>query len=83
MDAENPPDSIIKWLEQDRYYRWCTYVFIPIQYAGLIFACCMWADGGLSTVDSVGLALTMAMVSGIAINTAHELGHKRPTWRSG
>ena len=27
--------------------------------------------------DKVGLALTVAMVSGIAINTAHELGHKR------
>ena len=39
MDPSNPPDSIIKWLEQDRYYRWCTYVFIPIQYAGLILAC--------------------------------------------
>jgi len=77
MDAENPPDSIIKWLEQDRYYRWCTYIFIPVQYAGLVFACYMWADGGLSTVDSIGLALTMGMVSGIAINTAHELGHKR------
>ena len=77
MDAENPPDSIIKWLEQDRYYRWCTYVFIPVQYAGLVFACWLWADGGLSTLDSIGLALTMGMVSGIAINTAHELGHKR------
>ena len=22
MDARNPPDSVIKWLEQDRYYRW-------------------------------------------------------------
>ena len=30
-----------------------------------------------STVESIGLALTVAMVSGIAINTAHELGHKR------
>jgi alkane 1-monooxygenase len=77
MDDENPPDSIIKWLEQDRYYRWCTYVFIPIQYAGLVFACWLWADGGLSVLDSVGLALTMGMVAGIAINTAHELGHKR------
>jgi alkane 1-monooxygenase len=28
-------------------------------------------------VDSIGLALTVAMVSGIGINTAHELGHKR------
>jgi alkane 1-monooxygenase len=77
MDAANPPDSVIKWLEQDRYYRWCTYAFLPIQFAGLGFACWLWSHGGLSTVDGIGLALTMAMVSGIAINTAHELGHKR------
>jgi alkane 1-monooxygenase len=77
LDARNPPDSVIKWLEQDRYYRWCTYLYIPIQYAGLVFACWLWAHGHLSTLDSVGLALTVAMVSGIAINTAHELGHKR------
>ena len=31
MDAENPPDSVLKWLEQDRYYRWCTYAFLPLQ----------------------------------------------------
>ncbi len=37
----------------------------------------MWASGNLSVVDNTGLALTEAMVSGIAINTAHELGHKR------
>ncbi len=77
MDAENPPDSAIKWIEQDRYYRWCTYLYLPIQYAGLIFACWLWSSGKLSTVEDIGLALTVAMVSGIAINTAHELGHKR------
>jgi alkane 1-monooxygenase len=77
MDAENPPDSVIKWLEQDRYYRWCTYAFIPVQYAGLVLACWLWARGDLTAVDKIGLALTMAMVAGIAINTAHELGHKR------
>jgi alkane 1-monooxygenase len=77
MDAANPPDSVIKWLEQDRYYRWCTYAYIPIQYAGLLLACWLWSSGKLSTIDDVGLALTMGMVSGIAINTAHELGHKR------
>ena len=48
MDTTNPPDSVLKWLEQDHYYRWCTYLFIPIQYAGLIFACWKWGDGGLS-----------------------------------
>ncbi len=77
LDATNPPDSVLKWLEQDRYYRWCTYLFIPVQYAGLIFACWLWSNGGLSTLDSIGLAVTMGVVGGIAINTAHELGHKR------
>jgi alkane 1-monooxygenase len=77
MDATNPPDSVLKWLERDRYYRWCTYAFIPIQYAGLVFACWLWSSGELSTLGSIGLAMTMGMVSGIAINTAHELGHKR------
>ncbi|HEV3045874.1 MAG TPA: alkane 1-monooxygenase, partial [Solirubrobacteraceae bacterium] len=76
-DAENPPEGLTKWLEQDRYYRWCTYLYLPLQYGGLVFACWLWAHGHLSTVEKVGLALTVAMVSGIAINTAHELGHKR------
>jgi alkane 1-monooxygenase len=77
LDARNPPESVIKALEQDRYYRWCTYAYIPVQYAGLVFACWEWSYGDLSVIESIGLALTVAMVSGIAINTAHELGHKR------
>jgi alkane 1-monooxygenase len=77
LDNSNPPDSALKFLEQDRYYRWCTYVFIPIQYGGLVLACYLWASGDLSTLENVGLALTMGVVGGIAINTAHELGHKR------
>jgi alkane 1-monooxygenase len=77
LDATNPPDSVLKWLEQDRYYRWCTYLFIPVQYAGLVFACWLWSSGDLSILESLGLAMTMGVVGGIAINTAHELGHKR------
>ena len=77
LDNSNPPDSVLKYLEQDRYYRWCTYVFIPIQYAGLVLACYLWSSGDLNIVENIGLALTMGVVGGIAINTAHELGHKR------
>ncbi len=75
-DADNPPDSIISSLENDRYYRWCVYLYIPIQYASLVWACAKWGSGNLSTLDSLGLAVTIAIVSGTAINTAHELGHK-------
>jgi alkane 1-monooxygenase len=76
-DAKNPPDGVIKWLEQDRFYRWCVYLFLPLQYAGLVVACWFWAHGGLSTIENIGLALTTGVVAGNAINTAHELGHKR------
>jgi alkane 1-monooxygenase len=76
-DSHNPPDSVLKWLEEDRYYRWLTYLFIPIQYAGLVLACWLWSNGDLSVAEGIGLAATMGVVSGIAINTAHELGHKR------
>src|SRR6202035_1949351 len=77
-DSSNPPDSVLRKLEDDRYYRWCTYAFIPIQYAAVAFACSKWASGSLSWADDLGLALTVSMVGGVAINTAHELGHKRP-----
>ena len=76
-DQDNPPDNVIAWLEEDRFYRWCTYLYIPLQYVSLVLACWLWSRGGLSTLDSVGLALTTGVVAGVAINTAHELGHKR------
>ena len=77
-DPSNPPDRAVKALEEDRYYRWLTYAFIPIQYAALVFACHVWASGALGWSGSLGLAVTVGMVAGVAINTAHELGHKRP-----
>ena len=79
LDTENPPEERVSELEADHWYRWCTYLFMPVQYAGLVLAAHLWATGNLSIVASLGLALTVAMVAGIAINTAHELGHKHPT----
>ena len=81
LDRSNPPDDVIEALENDRYYRWITYLFLPIQYAALIWACWMftepsWAPA-MSVVDKVGLALTIGTIAGIGINTAHELGHKK------
>ena len=36
LDRSNPPDDVIERLEQDKYYRWITYAFLPIQYLSLI-----------------------------------------------
>ncbi|MGW4371774.1 alkane 1-monooxygenase [Nocardia takedensis] len=75
-DGTNPHDSDYQQLSGDRYYRWCTYLFLPIQLLGLGIACHLWAHGQLSVLDKVGLAATLGVVSGIGINAAHELGHR-------
>lgn len=76
-DSANAPDSALAWLEQDRYYRRLTFLYLPVQYAGLVFGCRLLTTGGLSAADRTGLAVTLGGVAGIGINTAHELGHKK------
>ncbi|UGT63664.1 alkane 1-monooxygenase [Nocardia asteroides] len=75
-DGSNPRDEDYERLSADRYYRWCTYLFLPIQMVGLLIACWMWAGSELSVLDKFGLATTLGLVSGIGINAAHELGHR-------
>lgn len=83
LDRSNPPDDAIEALEQDRYYRWITYAFLPIQYAGFVGAFYLIAGGTpfgleeLGLVERIGLAISIGCIGGIGINTAHELGHKR------
>ncbi|QKW09791.1 alkane 1-monooxygenase [Streptomyces sp. NA04227] len=76
-DSENPPEAALAWLEQDRYYRWCTFAYLPVQYGGLVFGCWLLTNGDLSFVDKLAVATTLGGVAGIGINTAHELGHKK------
>lgn len=83
-DGENPPEELIEELEEDRYYRWITYAFIPLQVAGLAWGAFLLGGGTLPGIDEplsvaakIGLALSLGMVAGIGINTAHELGHKK------
>jgi alkane 1-monooxygenase len=77
LDRSNPPDDVIEALEQDKYYRWITYLFLPIQYTGFVGACWLLSHGNLTTGDSIGLAVSIGCIGGIGINTAHELGHKK------
>ncbi|MGN6128994.1 MAG: alkane 1-monooxygenase, partial [Nocardioidaceae bacterium] len=75
LDRSNPPDDVLEALEKDRYYRWITYLFLPIQYAALVWSCWMFTQASLGLADKVGLALSIGTIAGIGINTAHELGH--------
>ena len=79
-DETGVPGGTIEDLENDNFYRWVNYLYLPNQYLSLIFACWLWSGGGwltMTTVDKIGLMLTVGIVGGIAINAAHELGHRR------
>jgi alkane 1-monooxygenase len=82
-DENNPPEEIVPQLEEDRYYRTLTYITVPLHFISF-FGCAIWV--GTQDVSLAGfLALTIALgfADGFAINTGHELGHKRTkieTW---
>ena len=75
-DASNPPESAVPGLEKDRYYRTIVYLAVLIQYGIFIWGFAMIAGGGLNWFEQLGLAVSVGGVSGVSINTAHELGHK-------
>ncbi|KZF16000.1 MULTISPECIES: alkane 1-monooxygenase [Rhodococcus] len=75
-DGHSPPERAIAALQEDRYYRWCTYLYLPLQYAGLVFACWCWVHAPMATGEKIALAMTVGVVAGVGINAAHELGHK-------
>ena len=78
LDGANPPEDIIESLENDKYYRWITYLFLPVQYVGFVVAFYLMTHGAhWSVVDKVGLSISLGVLGGLGINTAHELGHKR------
>ncbi len=76
-DVGNPPEEVARALQADRYYRWLTFLYLPLQFGGLVLGCWQWRDGGLGWVGRLGVLASLGTVNGIAINTAHELGHKR------
>ncbi|MCX5070432.1 alkane 1-monooxygenase [Micromonospora lupini] len=76
-DRQNPPEEAVPRLAADGYYRWLTYLYLPAQYAALVLCGAVWARDSLSAAGAAGLVATVGVVDGIAMNTAHELGHKR------
>lgn len=77
-DKSNPPEWAVGELSSDKFYRYLTYMFLPLQYGSLIFGAWMITTRDMSWLSYVGYSLTVGTVAGVGINTAHELGHKQP-----
>lgn len=76
-DTNNPPEEIVPQLEADRYYRYLTWVTVPMHFAVLIAVAWFVGNNDLGAGAVIVTAITAGAYSGLGINTAHELGHKK------
>lgn len=75
-DTDNPPEAVVPQLEQDPYYRWLTYLVVPMHYVVFIGAAVWLADRVLPWHGYLAVAMAAGLAAGLGINTGHELGHK-------
>ena len=75
-DRNNPPEELVMQLDRDLYYRRLTYAAVPLHFITLFGSAWYAGTQELSSFAFFGLAMVTGMVAGLAINSAHELGHK-------
>ena len=75
-DSENPPEDAIAELEADPFYEKVVNLYIPLQYIANIYGNYLASKSSTPLSDRILIGLTLGVVNGVAINTAHELSHK-------
>lgn len=78
-DLSNPPESAVPKLDADPYYRWITYLLVPILWSAFIFSAWFVAHYHLPWHGVLAMMLITGSVGGFCINLGHELGHKNTT----
>jgi len=76
-DENNPPEEIVPQLEADPYYRILTYITVPMHFIVLVAIAWFVGTHELTLWSVLALAITAGSYSGLGINTAHEMGHKK------
>lgn len=76
-DPNNPPESATEQLERDAFYRFVLVATLPLQFASTVLGVWVATSQSMNPLQWLGLAITVGIVNGGGINTAHEWGHKR------
>ncbi len=77
VDADNPPEAVVPELERDPWYRWLTYIALPSHLCVLIVGMWYAIEWTQAPTDRLAVVLSLGFMAALAINTGHELGHKR------
>jgi alkane 1-monooxygenase len=75
-DSENPPDDVVPLLEKDPYYRYAVYAAVVGLFVSYIWGAWVMINGDLVWHAKLGLLISLSIITGISVNTSHELGHK-------
>ncbi|HWJ81128.1 MAG TPA: fatty acid desaturase [Nocardioides sp.] len=82
LDDSNPPEDLIEALENDKYYRWITYLYLPIQYVGLFAAMAMiagvnplaWFTDLVGATSWVADTLSPDLVADLSLSVVDKIG---------
>jgi alkane 1-monooxygenase len=76
-DSSNPPESAVKTLEADNYYRYITMLSIPVVFIGFFSVIAYFVSTDHSWAAYIALVMNCGFVGSLGINAAHEMGHKK------
>lgn len=76
-DPSNPPESEVPALEADPYYRWITYLLVPVLWLTFIATTAFVATQPLTWYGVLAMIINTGGGLGFAINLGHEMGHKK------
>jgi alkane 1-monooxygenase len=77
-DRLNPTKEEEITLKDSRIHDWILWGTLPIQWACLLAFLIRVSNPGTSSIDMIGLVLSMGICCGVlGINAAHELGHRK------
>ena len=77
----NAPESTYKRIKDDPFFHWITWLYVPIQWALVVWACSVAASGRLTSWELAGFLISVGLASGgVGITIAHELGHRSNRW---
>lgn len=79
LDPENIPESKIKIISEEYYYRFITFSWVYLQIGVVVFGAYAVTLGQVDTlIEWTGFVLATSLITGgIGITVAHELGHKK------
>ena len=76
-DTSNPPREAIPQLRDDPFYKWSTFAALPVSYIVWVAGAWYIAKMDLSWTAYLAVMVTNGLMGAGALNTAHEVGHRR------